>query len=148
MTRIDFYVLDDALLSTRLDLICKLAEKGCGQTQRVFIYCTARSILEELDARLWDFRPMSFVAHSLLEESTPESDRTLQHETDPVLLSSGEPGVDRTLLINLDHAVPPFFSRFERTLEVVNKHPETQESGRLRYRFYKQRGYPLQHHNV
>jgi len=130
MTRIDFYVLDDALLSTRLDLICKLAEKGCGQTQRVFIYCTARSILEELDARLWDFRPMSFVAHSLLEESTPESDRTLQHETDPVLLSSGEPGVDRT------------------PLEVVNKHPETQESGRLRYRFYKQRGYPLQHHNV
>jgi len=144
MTRVDFYVLSDALASRRLEFVCKLAEKACGQSQRVFIYTTTRPLLEELDTRLWDFRPMSFVAHTLL----PESHSAEEQHNDPVLLSSDEPGSNRTLLINLDSEVPPFFSRFERTLEVVNKQAEIETSGRLRYRFYKQRGYPLKHHNV
>ena len=47
--------------------------------------------------------------------------------------------------MNLDSHVPPFFSRFERTLEFVNKDTEVQAAGRERYLFYKQRGYPLNH---
>ena len=58
------------------------------------------------------------------------------------------PGNDRNLLINLATEVPSFFSRFDRTLEVVNEQPEVQGAGRLRYRFYQQRGYPLHHHKI
>ncbi|MFK7993730.1 MAG: DNA polymerase III subunit chi [Granulosicoccus sp.] len=144
MTRIDFYVLSDASKATRLELICKLAEKACGRAQKVHLYSSDRLLLEEIDSRLWDFRPMSFIAHRLL----PESHLLSSEDNDPVLLSSAEPGSDRSLLMNLDSEVPPFFSRFERTLEIVNKEPDVQTAGRSRYRFYKQRGYPLQHHNV
>jgi len=144
MTRIDFYVLGDAMAATRIELVCKLAEKASGRRQKVHLYSSDRQLLTDIDIRLWDFRAMSFVAHRLLPEShLPGSD-----DNDPVLLSSNEPGNDRKLLINLDREVPSFFSRFERALEIVNKEPEVQAAGRDRYRFYKQRGYPLQHYNV
>lgn len=144
MTRIDFYVLGDASKAARLELVCKLAEKACGRAQKVHLYSSDTQLLQEIDIRLWDFRPLSFIAHRLLTESHVLS----SEDNDPVLLSSAEPGHDRNLLINLDSEVPPFFSRFERALEIVNKDPEVQAAGRDRYRFYKQRGYPLQHHNI
>ena len=108
------------------------------------MYSTERHVLQELDERLWDFRPASFVAHQLL----PENHISSLADNDPVLLSSSEPGNKCQLLINLDKTVPPFFSRFERTLEIVNKEPDIEESGRVRYRFYQERGYPLTHHNL
>jgi len=144
MTRIDFYVLGDTTPAARLALVCKLAEKACGQGEKVHLYSSDRQLLTDIDARLWDFRALSFVAHRVL----PESHVLSSEDNDPVLLSDSEPGNDRTLLINLDSEVPSFFSRFERALEIVNKDPEVQTAGRERYRFYKQRGYPLQHHNV
>ncbi len=144
MTRVDFYVLSDVSQAVRLELVCKLAEKACGQGKKVFIYSSEAHLLQELDERLWDFRPMSFIAHRLL----PETHILGSQDDDPVLLSTAPPGNDRNLLVNLDSQVPAFFSRFERTLEIVNKHPDVQEQGRNRYRFYQQRGYPLQHHNL
>ncbi len=87
---------------------------------------------------------MSFIAHRLL----PQAHLLNREDDDPVLLSSDEPSGDRQVLMNLDSSVPHFFSRFERTLEIVNKEHDIQSAGRDRYRFYKQRGYPLQHHNL
>lgn len=144
MTRVDFYVLkgDDRL--ERLLLICKLAEKAVGRGQKVFIFSQNDEDLRDLDTSLWDFRAMSFVAHQLIEPGSLLS----SNDSDPVHLSGGEPGIDRNLLINLALDVPPFFSRFERTLEIVNEDPAVQTPGRNRYRFYKQRGYPLQHHKM
>lgn len=144
MTRIDFYVLSTADSIERLHLVCKLAEKAVAHTQKVFIYSQDIAELERLDDALWDFRPLSFVAHTLL----PAGNVTSSADVDCVHLSSEAPASDRSLLINLDTSVPSFFSRFERTLEVVNTQPEIQSAGRLRYRFYQQRGYPLHHHKM
>jgi len=144
MTRIDFYVLADDSAETRLQLVCKLTEKACGIAENVFVYSSDVTLLRQLDELLWNFRPMSFVAHRLL----PESHITSSEDNDPALLSSGGPGIDRTLLINLDNSVPTFFSRFARTLEIVNKDKAIQAHGRERYRFYQQRGYPLNHYNI
>ncbi len=144
MTRIDFYVLPDSDPQSRLLLICKLAEKAVQRSQRVFIHADKPDLLSQLDINLWNFRSDSFVAHRLLVE-TELPDQT---DCDPVQLSLGEPAVDRRVLINLAEKVPAFFSRFERTLEVVNQAQPVRESGRLRYRFYRERGYPLQHHKM
>ena len=144
MTRIDFYVLSDDDGETRLQLACKLIEKASATHQKVFVYSADESALKELDERLWDFRAISFVAHRFLARDFVPG----LADNDPVLLSAGEPGIDRNILVNLDLAVPAFFSRFERALEIVNRQPHVQEAGRDRYRFYQQRGYPLHHHNI
>lgn len=144
MTRIDFYVLANNDPLARLQLVCKLAEKAIGQNQKVLIHSDSDEQLTTLDQSLWDFRAMSFIAHQLL----PADHVFSTSDNDPVHLSTGAPAPDRTLLINLAEQVPPFFSRFERTLEVINEEPDVQSAGRLRYRFYQQRGYPLHHHKI
>lgn len=144
MTRIDFYVLQGTDPAERLLLICRLAEKAVGARQRVFIHSHSEEELQQLDQRLWDFRAMSFVAHRLL----PAEHVCSSSDDDPVHLSPGNPANDRTLLINLADKVPPFFSRFERTLEVINEENTVRSAGRERYRFYQQRGYPLHHHKL
>ena len=144
MTKIDFYVLPCEDADTRLQMVCRLAEKAVHAKQPVFIHADDEQLLEQLDQALWAFRPDSFVAHSLVGDSN-----SVDHpDTDPVHLSVGSPAYDRRVLINLAPDVPAFFSRFERTLEVVNQDPNVRDSGRDRYRFYKQRGYPLQHHKM
>lgn len=144
MTRIDFYVLSSADAKTRLDLICRLSEKAIGRSEKVLIHSDSDTELHELDELLWSFRPVSFVPHKLL----PAGHLTSSVDNEAVHLSSDAPGADRTLLINLAQEVPPFFSRFERTLEVINDQPEIRAAGRNRYRYYQQRGYPLQHHKM
>jgi DNA polymerase-3 subunit chi len=46
-------------------------------------------------------------------------------------------------MINLGNGVPEFFSRFDRLIEIVVTDPEITANSRLNYRFYKDRGYPL-----
>ncbi len=53
-----------------------------------------------------------------------------------------------TVLINLDPAPPPFFSRFERLAEIVGTEAADAAAGRERYRFYRERGYELRTHNL
>jgi len=144
MTRIDFYVLPDDDSHNRAMLVCKLAEKAFRHNKAVFIHAGDITLLQQLDEQLWLFRPDSFVPHRLL--GSDESARNTG--SDPVQLSTGEPGNDRHVLINLANNVPTFFSRFERTLEVVNQAEKIRDSGRERYRFYQQRGYPLHHHKM
>lgn len=144
MTRVDFYVLQDADATIRSMLVCKLAEKAFRHDKAVFIHSDDEQLLQQLDEQLWHFRKDSFVPHSLLGASEIAS----QLDSDPVQLSAGEPGNDRRVLINLASTVPTFFSRFERALEVVNQEPEVRDTGRDRYRFYQQRGYPLHHHKM
>jgi len=144
MTRVDFYVLDDSDEQNRYRLICKLAEKAFRHDKTVFIHSDDPDMLSALDEQLWTFRPDSFVPHRLLDANALP-DKT---DSDPVQLSTGEPANDRRVLINLSSKVPPFFSRFERTLEVVNQAETVRDTGRERYRYYQHRGYPLQHHKM
>ena len=53
-----------------------------------------------------------------------------------------------TLLVNLDREQPDFFSRFERMIEVVENEDDDLEAGRRRWKFYKDRGYPLGRHDL
>lgn len=144
MTRIDFYVLSSIETAERFQLICRLTEKAIARREKVFIHSDSAEQLSALDAMLWNFRALSFIPHSLFSASN----KSISAQNDPVHLSVGIPATDRTLLINLANEVPLFFSRFERTLEVINEQPSVRAAGRSRYRFYQQRGYPLQHHKM
>lgn len=141
MTQVDFYILEKGGDPARMDFVCRLAEKASGSGQRVYIHAEDAAQSEQLDALLWQFRDDSFVAH---QSAGGEGD-----DIAPVLLGHDhEPDASREVLINLASEVPPFFSRFERTLEVINEDPALREAGRARYSYYKDRGYPLRHHKI
>jgi len=153
MTRVDFYVLKDQCEEQRINMVCRLAEKAVKQSKRVFIHTDDELQASAIDAALWRFREDAFVPHRLQDVAASAHSGAIPSAPDTsaeaVIIGSGsQPQTLQSVLINLSRTVPHFFSRFERTLEIVNQQDEVRSSGRDRYSFYQQRGYPLQHHNV
>lgn len=144
MTRVDFYVLQSTDPADRLTSACVLAERAVERGKLLYLYSSDASLLARLDDLLWGFRADSFLPHRLLGDETPVDGAY----EEPIVLSGGEPPLDRRVLLNLDTSVPPFFSRFEQLLEVVDQSPDVRDAGRERYRFYQHRGYPLKHHSL
>lgn len=141
MTRIDFYVLPDAGEADRERFACRLADIAYRRGQRVYIHAQSQDQARILDKLLWTFQAGSFVPHDL-------------HPSDnggdaPVLIGhDGVPDSGHEVLINLNAAVPSFFSRFDRMAEVVNQDQAIKDAGRQRFRFYRDRGYALQTHSM
>ena len=52
------------------------------------------------------------------------------------------------LLLNLADEVPAFFSKFERVAEIVGGDAAAKANARERFRFYRDRGYELETHQV
>jgi len=141
MTRIDFYVPQEVAEGGRYALACRLVEKAFQQNRRVFIHAPTEEVALHMDRLLWTFRQGSFIPHGLLHRS----DASLT----PVLISHrGDPDEEQDVLVNLTDQVPPFFSRFERMLEPLDRVPEILAAGRERFRFYRERGYSIEHHEV
>lgn len=145
MTRIDFYTLEPDSAGDRFLLSCRLAERARGEGMRVLIYCPDPESARHLDRLLWTYRQDSFLPHGLVGPAFPDLDLGLT----PVLISpDGNPEAEDQVLINLAPEAPAFFSRFERVCEPVDQDPDVTDAGRRRFRFYKDRGYPLEHHRI
>jgi DNA polymerase III subunit chi len=142
VTRVDFYLLAERSAGDRYLLGCRLTEKAFAQGHQVFLNATDRTEAEKLDRLLWTFRQQSFIPHGLVSTADPA--------LTPVLIGwdNQMPEVKEDVLINLSPEVPAFFSRFDRVLEPIDGQPQVREGARARYRFYRDRGYPLQHHEI
>lgn len=141
MTRIDFYIIDDTHPEARQQLACRLAEKAFGLQHAIYIHTRDQQQASQLDQLLWTFRDGSFIPHCLYHDSQAEQAAiVIGHDT--------EPQHHDQVLINLADEVPLFFSRFERVAEVIAGDETTRQRGRERFKFYRDRGYELQTHNL
>lgn len=142
MTRVDFYILKAESASERERFACRLAEKAFDQGHRVYIHAADEGAVARLDQLLWTFRPDSFLPHERIDAPDADVDT-------PIHIGTGdEPGPHDDVLINLADEVPLFFSRFHRLAEVIAGDEAHRAAGRERYRFYRDRGYPLEAHNL
>ena len=144
MTRIDFYILPEGAKPPEGAVMtaCKLCDKATLSGQRVYVYAPAAEHADAVDSALWSFRQGSFVAHERL--GAP-----LQEPLPMVLIGAAEPpDSHHQVMINLAAEVPPFFSRFERVLEIVDGDAAQRAQSRERYKFYRERGYELASHNL
>ena len=139
MTRIDFYITREGEALGRERFTCRLARKVFGLGQALHIHAGDEVQLARLDEMLWTFSDTSFLPHARLG-ATPAAPITLDCTSPPEPV----PG----LLINLADEIPAFFSRFERLAEVVGGDPASRNMGREHFRFYRDRGYALQVHDV
>ncbi|MEJ1959239.1 MAG: DNA polymerase III subunit chi [Nitrosomonadales bacterium] len=94
-----------------------------------------------LDKLLWHYPATAFIPHCRSHE--PAANEM------PVVVGHGvETFPHSELLISLHTACQPFFSRFERAIEIVGQNEEDARLGRERYKFYKDRGYELRHFDL
>ena len=141
MTRVDFYQLADSNAKAPLLTSCKLIKKALAAHGSVYVQVPDLRTGEQLDEMLWQFEPDAFIPHVLL----PRDDKL----NAKVAIGVGTaPDFYAHVLINLSDALPHQFQRFERLLELVPASEEQRLKARERYSFYKQRGYPLQYHNL
>ena len=141
MTRIDFYILNTPAVQSRQVTACRLAEKAYNMDHTIYIHTHDQEQAAQLNNLLWTFRAGSFVPHKLHAQTT--------EETAPIIIGhNNEPEEHNQVLINLDEKVPMFFSRFERVAEIIGADEESKSAGRERFRFYRERGYDLQTHNL
>lgn len=144
MTRIDFYILGDHHRDGPVQTACKLCDKALAAGhRRLYVHIADEAVAEAFDEALWTFREGSFISHERYDGEA------LDEPLPSVLIGAVEPpaGYDGVLL-NLGLEVPPYFSRFERVLEIVPAAEAERTQSRVRYKFYRDRGYELATHNL
>jgi DNA polymerase III subunit chi len=132
VTRIDFYRYAD----DKVRVACRLAAKVFAKPNKLVVYTPDVNTLAEFDRMLWSYQQTGFVPHCYAQSP-------LAPETPVVLCSSAETPPHTDVLLNLGDEWPPFFASFERVLEIVGTDEEDKARARLRWTFYKERGYEL-----
>ena len=141
MTSIDFYF--NAV--DRLGVACRLAGKALRQKKRVLIYAAQMEVAQKIDRLLWTSQAVSFIPHCYTHD--PLAAAT------PILIAVGDTpmapaSVACEVLLNLATECPPFFECHERLLEVVTQDEEDKHAGRVRFAFYRDRGYAIRNHDL
>ena len=137
MTNIDFYFN----AQDRFQVACRLAGKAVKQNQRLLIYAPQPEAASRIDKLLWTWPAVGFVPHC-------PAHSPLAAET-PILIASADDTPEGCeVLLNLGAECPPHFERFPRLLEIVSASDEEKDSGRARYRFYRERGYKIASHDL
>lgn len=141
MLRIDFYIIQNDAPNAREVLACRLVEKAYHLGHQIYLHTDSQQQIGAMDNFLWTFRAGSFIPHQIYEASFDENC--------PVHIGSHDnldEGSD--VLINLADEVPSFFSRFERIAEIVDQDVTTRTNGRERFKFYRDRGFAIESHNI
>lgn len=137
MTRVDFHFN----APDKLHYGCRLVRKVWRARLPVLVWCDDETRLSAFDRMLWTVPANDFVPH--VRAGDPLAARTpivLAHDTDDVAFHD--------VLVNLGRTTPPMFSRFERLIEIVASDEDDRAAARERWRFYRDRGYPMARHDI
>lgn len=144
MTRILFlHGAADRIQAAAQWLQCAWQERSgaVGNGPVVLVYAPEQEAAERLDRLLWTQPALSFVPHC-------HADSPLAGET-PILITDrlDDPPCDGCLL-NLSNELPAAFSRFEYLVEVVSTDDADRLPARGRFKFYRDRGYAIENHDI
>ena len=125
----------------RLHAIAAWLAHAGSDGRRVLVYVPNGERGEHLDRLLWTHPATGFVPHCRAEDP-------LASETPIIIASELDNPTHDDCLLNLSDEVPPGFSRFQQLIEIVSVDDEDRLPGRERFRFYRERGYPLENRDI
>lgn len=137
MTQIDFYTN----AADKYRIACVIAAKALERGLRTMIYTPDAATSERLDVLLWSTPALSFIPHCRAGDE-------LASVTPIVIDHRGDDVTHDDVLVNLRAERPPFFSRFQRLVEIVGNSEDDKAAARERYRYYRERGYQLDTHDT
>lgn len=137
MTQIDFYFHVEDKLRTA----CALSAKAYSRGLRVLAFCPDAESGRRFSRLLWSTPALSFIPHCQAgDKLAAVSPVIVDHE--------GVNPLHDQVLLNLRSELPPFFSRFQRLVEIVSLDEEDRGLARDRFRFYRDRGYEIRSHDM
>lgn len=133
--QVDFYALGAPDRRSRLVAACRLAEKAYDQGLKVAVRTSSPAETAEVDELLWTFADGSFIPHGVWPAEPDFAAVT------PVLVGMNAlPESHRDVLINLGADAPADFSAYARVCDVVGGDEDGKQSGRRRWRTYRDAG--------
>ena len=134
MTEVEFHTG----VGDKLGFACRLLRKAAVKGARVVVHAEAPQAAT-LDRLLWTFDPLAFVPHARSGTSAPAAT--------PIWIAERlDDAPHHEVLLNLADGVADGFETFARLIEVVGI--DDADAGRRRWAHYKQRGYPIVHHQA
>ena len=144
MTTIDFYTH----CTDRFEVAATLVAKAWAQHGSARVLTPDVATTDKFDRLLWQWPSLGFVPHCRLGDAVAAADalgvEPVPH--DPLVSVAVEGPA--AVLVNLHPSPPPFFSRFERLVEIIGIDENDATAGRERWKFYKARGYEVRSHNL
>jgi DNA polymerase III subunit chi len=136
MTRIDFYFN----VADKQQLLAELVQGALNKRRHVTVLANDADSAAEISASLWQQQAESFMPNVLVNYDMAAQTPVVIHWQENALLQDD-------MLINLTEAEPVFFSRFTQLVELVGDDEQDKISARVRYKFYRDRGYEIKHTN-
>lgn len=137
MTKVDFYTGSPDKLKTA----CQLSQKAMQHGLNTIVSLPDEASLDALDKLMWHYPETAFIPHVRVG--------AIDAARSPVVLScDNEQFPHHDMLISLHNECVPFFSRFERVIEIVGLNEEDSRQGRERFKFYRDRGYEMRHFDL
>jgi DNA polymerase III subunit chi len=137
MTQVDFYTqVDDKLL-----FACQITAKAVAKKLPVLVYAADAAQAAAIDRMMWTTPTISFTPHC-------SPSHRLASETPVIIAHAPHDFHHANILVNLQADTPPFFSQFERLIEIVSKDEADRAAARSRWKFYKENSYQPQNHDM
>ena len=139
--RIDFYVLEANATDGRLRLACKIIDRAYRSGHSVYLWTRDDQESDLLDDLLWTFSQTSFIPHVRNNGNAGP--------TVPVRIDHHPPqsGAAEVVVSVADQPVEDY-SNFVRIAEVVGFDEIEKQSGRSRFKFYRDQGLELETHRI
>ncbi len=135
MSRVDFYILDQGSTKGKLQFACRIVQKIRDLNLRVLVGTEDVASSQTMDRMLWTFRQDSFIPHAIIPEGG------LSWEDYPVQISHVLHCHDRaSVLVSLRGRAGEENLKYERVVELVSNDRGDRDSGRARYRYYRDQG--------
>lgn len=125
----------------RLQSIVVWLGRAGSEGRQVLVYVPIGERCEQLDRLLWTHPATGFAPHCRAKDK-------LATETPIILAADLDTPPHDDCLLNLSNEIPPGFSRFQHLIEIISVEDEDRLPGRERFRFYRERGYPLENHDI
>lgn len=137
MTRVEFFFnVEDKLIKT-----AELCERAVGKSRELMIFTQNDEMNIALQAVLWRQSSTSFLA-------SIRPSQAMNMYSSIVVTDRGDKLEKDDILINLQTEYPPFFSRFRYVAELVSNDEADKVAARLKFKFYRDRGYEIKSTDV
>lgn len=141
MTEVDIHYN----LTDKANYACRLLRKMAARGAKAVVLGAPQQ-LEQIDRMLWTFSPQDFLPHC--RSNAPAG---MLHAS-PIVLSESTPAMSadsasEPILVNLGTDVPMGFEKHQRLIDLVGQDDAERAQGRLRWKYYKERGYPIKAHD-
>ena len=130
MTNIKFFFN----VENKIDLICSILPERLNKKRNSLIYCLNNIELNLLSDQLWG---------NILESFFPHEENNYHHFSKIILSNKNIEWMDDTI-INISSQMIDGFNRYLNLFEIVSTDEEDKKLARIRFQYFKDRGYNIQ----